>query len=109
MDQEQNKLLQSSQELQTIFEEILMSDHVYYNPPASVHMTYDAIVFTRSIIRNTFANNIIYGQKFQYQVTVITRDPDASVIGKVSRLPMCSHDRHYVADNLHHNVFTLYF
>ena len=102
-------LEQSSQKLQAILEELLGSDHVYYNPPASVHMEYDAIVFFRSIMRNTFANNFVYGQKYGYQVTTITRDPDSPIINKVSKLPMCSFDRHYVADNLHHNVFTLYF
>lgn len=106
---DQNRLEQSSQELQAKLEELLGTDHVYYNPPASVHMEYDAIVYSRSDIRNTFANNAVYGQKNRYQVTTITRDPDAKIIGDISRLPMCSFDRSYVADNLYHNVFTLYF
>lgn len=106
MDQEY--LEQSSQELQAIFEGLLGTDHAYYNPPASVHMEYDAIVFSRSNIGNVFANNGVYRQFYRYQVTTITRDPDSPIISKVSKLPMCSYDRHYVADNLHHNVFTLY-
>lgn len=102
-------LEQSSQGLQSKFEELLGNDHVYYNPPASVHMEYDAIVFSRSDIENTFANNAVYRQMHQYQVTTITRDPDAQIIGNVSRLPMCSFDRNYVSDNLYHNIFTLYY
>lgn len=97
-----------SQELQRTFEELLESRNVYYNPPASVHMRYDAIVFTRSRINNRFANNSVYSQMYPYEVTVITNDPDAPIIDKISRLPYCSFDRSFVSDNLHHNVFTLY-
>lgn len=108
MDQLPNILEQSSQELQATFEELLESRNVYYNPPASVRMNYDAIVFQRSNIENTYANNGVYRQMYRYEVTIITKDPDAPVISKVSCLPMCSFDRHFVSDNLHHNVFTLY-
>lgn len=106
MDQPQ--LERSSQELQTTFEELLESRNVYYNPPASVKMSYPAIVFRRSRINNTFANNAVYRQTFPYEVTVITRDPDASIVSKISMLPMCSFDRSFVSDNLYHNIFTLY-
>lgn len=105
---DQQRLIKSSQELQTMFEELLGSRNVYYDPPASVKMNYDAIVFTRSRIQNVFANNRVYGQKHLYEVTTVTEDPDAEIISTVSQLPMCSFDRHFVSDNLHHNVFTLY-
>lgn len=107
MDQP-NNLEQRSQELQSTFEELLGSRNVYYNPPTSVKMHYDAIVFNRSRIRNTFANNLVYGQSYLYEVTTITTDPDAPIIQKVSMLPGCSFDRSFVSDNLYHNVFTLY-
>jgi hypothetical protein len=104
-----HELERRSQELQATFEDLLGSRNVYYNPPASVKMKYDAIVFSRSNIGNTFANNLVYRQLHRYQVTVITYDPDAEIISKISRLPMCTFDRHFVSDDLHHNVFTLYF
>jgi hypothetical protein len=105
---DQRSLEQSSQELQAKFEELLESGHVYYNPPSSLKMEYDAIVFSRSKIDNTYANDYVYNQNHRYEVTTITDDPDAEIIGKISRLPMCIFDRHFVSDNLHHNVFTLY-
>lgn len=101
-------LTDNSQKLQAMFEILLGSRNVYYDPPASVKMKYDAIVFTRSKIENTFADNAVYGQRNRYEVTTITTDPDAEIIGKISRLPMCSHDRHFTNDNLHHNTFVLY-
>lgn len=106
MDQPQI-LEKRSQELQSTFEELLESRNVYYNPPESVRMNYPAIVFMRSKINNTFANNTVYRQTYPYEVTVITYDPDDSIIYKVSRLPMCSFDRSFISDNLYHSVFTL--
>lgn len=96
-----------SQELQLQFEQLLESRNVYYNPPASVRMSYPAIVFKRSKITNRFANNLVYKQSHGYEVTVITEDPDDPIIEKISKLPECSFDRNFVSDNLYHNVFTL--
>lgn len=104
----QPKLEQLSQKWQATFEELLESGNVYYNPPASVKMKYDAIVFNRARIENNFANNSVYMQSYRYEITTITKDPDAPIIDKISKLPRCSHDRHFVSDNLHHNIFYLY-
>lgn len=96
-------------DLQTLFEDILGSRNVYYDPPESVKMQYDAIRYSRKKIDNRFANNNVYKQDNAYEVIAIYRDPDSDIPIKISKLPMCSHDRHYVADNLHHDVFTLYY
>lgn len=95
-------------ELHEKFCEILGTRNAYFDPPASVKMAYDAIRYTRKKIESTFANNAVYNQHDCYEVTAIYRNPDSDLPRKLSRLPMCSHDRHYVADNLHHDVFTLY-
>lgn len=105
---DQRRLEQHSQKWQATFEGLLESRNVYYDPPASLKMNYDAIVFTRKRIDNRYANNLPYNQPICYEVTTITEDPDAPIIGKISLLPMCTFDRHFVSGNLHHNVFTLY-
>ena len=107
MDQPKT-LEERSQELQSTFEELLGSRNVYYNPPSSVKMNYDAIVFKRSAFNNTFANNGVYRQMHAYEITTITEDADAPIIEKISKLPRCSFDRSFVSDNLCHNIFTLY-
>lgn len=95
--------------LHEILCDILGSRNVYFDPPESVKMQYDAIRYSRSGLENTYANDSAYLQRNHYELIVIYRDPDSDIPGKISRLPMCRHDRHYVADNLHHDVFTLYY
>lgn len=96
-------------QLQTELEELLGSKNVYYQPPASVRMKYPAIVYSRENIENEHADDSVYMQKHFYQVIVIDEDPDSEIVSKVSKLPACRFDRHYPADNLNHDVFTLYY
>ncbi len=96
-------------ELHKIFCDILGSQHVYYQPPESVKMKYPAIVYSRNDIQNTYANNLVYTQSQEYQITVIDEDPDSSIVKAVSGLPLCRFDRHYEADNLNHDVFQIYY
>lgn len=96
-------------ELQSLLEEILGSRNVYYQPPASIKMKYPAIVYSRYDIENFHADNTVYAQKVAYSVIVIDKNPDSEYVNKISMLPLCSYDRHYVSDNLNHDAFTLYF
>lgn len=96
-------------ELHEILCEILGSRNVYYQPPASVQMQYPAIRYSRYNIENEPADNIPYKQSHFYQLTVIDADPDSEIVHKISKLPMCVFDRHYAADNLNHDVFTICF
>lgn len=96
-------------ELQSLLEGLLGSRNVYFQPPESVKLKYPAIVYSRDSIVNDHADDGVYKQSLEYSITVIDADPDSELPMKISRLPMCRHDRHYRADNLNHNVFTLYF
>lgn len=50
-----------------------------------------------------------YNYRVGYQVTVIDRNPDSLIPGKIASLPMCKFDRHYKAENLNHDVYNLYY
>lgn len=93
--------------LHEIFCDILGSRNVYFQPPASMKLKYPCIKYSREDIENTSADDITYKQSHFYQVIVIDYDPDSEIVHKVSRLPMCIYDRHYVSDNLNHDVFTI--
>lgn len=97
------------QNLQSKLEELLGSENVYFQPPESVKMKYDAIRFTRTRIQTRYANNAMYSKMNCYEIIVISRKPDHPVIDKLLQLPYCSHDRSYKADNLYHDIFTLYY
>lgn len=90
--------------------EVLESRNVYYQPPESVKMKYDAIRYqlgTKDVKR---ANNGVYRITNQYEGVVITRDPDTDIPDKLlAHFQMISLGRPYVADNLNHYPFTLYY
>ena len=95
--------------LQTTLENILGSRNVYYQPPESVKMQYPAIVYFRNGIENNHANDSVYNQNVSYEIIVIYKDPDSEIPLAISQLPLCKFNRRYTADNLYHDVFTLYF
>lgn len=99
--------MESRLELQVLLEEILESRNVYYQPPESVKMSYPAIVYSLSNIKNNFANNSVYSQHTEYEITVIDFDPDSKIVATISKLPTCRFDRSYPSDNMYHTVFTL--
>ena len=96
-------------DLQAELEELLGSRNVYFQPPASVRINYPAIVYTRSDIDNTFADDSVYMQSHFYEVTVIDEDPDSKIVEAVSKLPTCRFSRHFTSENLNHYTFIIYY
>lgn len=88
--------------------EILGSRNVYFQPPSSVKMNYPAIVYSRKKPEIRFANNGVYAHLQCYEVTVIDKNPDSEIAVKLFNRPLTGFDRHYKADNLNHDTFTLY-
>ena len=96
-------------ELHDILCEALGSKHAYYQPPENVKMEYPAIVYSRDNIVNEFADDSVYNTRHVYQVIVIDYDPDSEIVERVAKLPTARYSRHYISDNLNHDVFTIYF
>lgn len=96
-------------ELQQLLEKITGSKHVYFQPPESYKMTYPAIVYSRSKIKNLKANDHNYISRTSYEVLVISKDPDCEWIDAINDLPFCEHQSHFVSDSLNHDKFLLYF
>lgn len=86
-----------------------MVPNVYFQPPNGITMKYPCIVYERSYRRNQHADNNPYRSTKRYKVTVIDANPDSQIPEKVAELPMSSYNRFYVADNLNHDVYELYF
>lgn len=87
----------------------LGSDNVYFQPPESYKMSYPCIVYKRSFVKTKFANNAPYTHRVRYAITVIDKNPDSLIPGMIAALPLCQFDRNYVAENLNHDVYNLYY
>lgn len=96
-------------ELQTKLEGLLGNKNVYYQPPESLKMEYPCIRYSRSDIESTHADNISYSKHTRYEIIVIDKRPDNAVVERLLNLQYASFDRHYVSNNLHHDVISLYF
>lgn len=95
--------------LQQKLEELLGSRNVYFQPGPSVQMKYPAIVYSRNTVDTKHANDCAYNQLMRYDVILIDKNPDSEFVSKLLSFPLCGHSRTYKADNLNHDVFTLYF
>lgn len=96
-------------ELHEILCNLLGSRNVYFQPPPSVQMKYEAIVYSLNDISVNYADDIKYKSMKRYSVIAISKNPDSELCNKLLDLPYSELDRFYTADNLNHWVITLYF
>jgi len=96
-------------ELHTILCDILGSNQVFFQPPSSIRMSYPAIVYSRSDKDEKYANDALYLGKTKYRVTVIEKNPDSDIPDRISKLPLTSFVNFFVADDLNHDVFSVYY
>ena len=90
--------------------EVLGTRNVYFNPPESVRMKYDAIRYGLAGKDLNYANDKIYRITNEYDGVVITTNPDSTLPDDIlNHFKMCSFGRPYVADNLYHYPFTIYY
>ena len=102
----------------SIFHEADGFQHVYFQPGANITLHYPCVVYKRDGDRPTYADNRKYLDQWSYQLIVIDQDPISSrinvegtktIIDAISELPKCSYIRHYVVDNLNHDMFKIYY
>jgi len=83
--------------------------NVYFQPPDDVQMDYPAIVYERARADTKFANDKPYTVTKQYQLTLISTNPDDTAFNAIAALSSCVHERNFAANGLNHDVFNLYF
>lgn len=88
---------------------ILGNSNVYYRPGSNITMGYPAIRYNRERIDTSFADNKPYFNKMRYEIIYISRIADDDVIEGILAIPYCTHNRQYIANNLNHEVFTVYY
>lgn len=108
-------MARSRLELQTILEGIMSEfvtdnkQHVWFQPPSSVYLTYPCIVYSLSSKDTWHANNSKYNTFDKYTITIMTRDPESPIPARVEQLKYCSFDRVFAVDGLWHMTYSLYF
>lgn len=100
----------SRQQLHQELIDILGSSNVYFQPPGTARMQYPCIRYERDRGDHVYADNKTYLYMQAYQIMYIDKNPDNDVVAKlIEHFPMISFNRHYVADNLNHDVLVLYY
>lgn len=96
--------------LQEELEEVLGSENVYFQPPENVKMKYEAIVYSFSNMRIDYADNKSYKKHKQYDILVISRNPDNDIADRLlDHFQWIRFDRRYISDNLYHDALSLYY
>lgn len=96
-------------DLHNLLVDLLDSRNVYFQPPATIRMSYPCIVYDLDGIDTKYADSTKYKNTRKYTLTVIDQNPDSELPFKLLQLQYCSFNRFFNSDNLNHYVFTLYF
>lgn len=95
-------------ELQSILEDIMEGNKVYFQPPSNVKMSYPCIRYKLADIETRNAGNKKYKTMNRYEVILIDSSPVSKYLDPIMDLEYCSFERAYSADNLNHYVFTIF-
>lgn len=102
--------------------DLLGTDEVYFQPSADVGngddqayiftgITYPCFIMERTTAFQPRADDRNYLFRPGYQVTYINQDePDPEMLERVMQhFTHAQYQRHFVSDNLHHDVFMIYY
>lgn len=103
--------MRSRLSLQEKLVSILGSNHVYFQPPEDIRLVYPCIIYERVSMDTRPADDMKYSNLMRYDIKYITKEPDTNdfIVRFINEFNYCSYDRHYVYDNLNHEVFTLFY
>lgn len=90
--------------------DLVGTKNVYFQPPASVQLSYPCVIYNIGTGDAKHADNGIYTYMNSYDLIFIYKKPNVDIIEKVLQaLPMCRVTRTYIADNLNHYAFSVYY
>ena len=90
--------------------ERLVGPNVYFQPPATVQLKYPCVIYNLSSGNSIYADNSVYTYTNRFELIFIYRKQNMEIVETVLRtFTMCTVSRVYIADNLYHYVFNLYY
>lgn len=84
-------------------------DNVYFQPPESVRLVYPCIIYSLSSENIKHASDSNYIFYNQYSIQLISKTSEPIQMEKLRSLSLCSMNRVFIADNLYHYNYTIYF
>lgn len=90
---------------------VLGSNQVYFQPPENVRIKYPCIIYERDNVDVNPADDIKYLKNVRYEVMYISKDPDTNdkIAEILDSFRFAVYVRHFVSDNINHEVFTIYY
>ena len=95
--------------LHNLLVSLLGANRVYFQPPATLKISYPCIIYKLDDVEGVHANDRRYLGNKRYLITVVDRDPDTIIPDKILELPYCSFEDHFMNDNLNHYICSLYY
>lgn len=84
--------------------------NIYFEPPNGYQMSYPCIVYEKDTSDHKYADNYVYRFVQAYQVKYISKKADNEVVAALQqKFQNCRYGRHFIADNLHHDVVIIYY
>lgn len=98
-------------ELNEILCEVLGSRNVYFQPPNGTQLKYPCIIYKREGADQIYADDKLYKFEQEYQIQYIsTKSTNFDVVEDLlERFSKIRYARHYVADNLNHDILILFY
>ena len=96
--------------LREVLQETVGVVNIYYEPPNGFQIKYPCIIYEKDTSDHKYADNYVYRFVQAYQVKYISKKPDNEVVAALQRkFQNCKYGRHFVMDNLHHDVVIIYY
>ena len=90
--------------------DLIQNNHVYFQPPESVKLTYPCFIYRYGGYNVKHANNKNYIGRDYYEVIYFDKNPDNTMVHDfIDYFPLSRFGRHYTSDNINHYTFTLYY
>ena len=84
-------------------------DNVFYQPPATVQLSYPCIIYALDDMHTLRADNVNYLITPTYEVTIVSRNANNPFIKKMLLdIPTARFHRRFTADSLYHDVLSIY-
>jgi hypothetical protein len=100
--------MKTREEIQQILEDILGSDHVYFQAPPNTGMKYPAIVYSFERFNRDNADNLPYIVTGRWQITHMYKSLKNDLKERfIFEIPFCSFDRRMKTDGVYNDYYTI--